>query len=229
MFTPSCTDPTFTEWFDKGIKSICNVYIEDTFASFSQLSQAYSLPKNHFFRYLQIRSFIQTTFHSFPAKPTKSHIDCILKLKSDSGRLVTQMYDLIQKIDPHSTESLRKAWDSDLGVVFRDDQWKSVLDLIHTSSTSAKHGLIQLKVVHRVYSTKARLAKIYLNLDPLCPRCRGQPADLIHMFWLCPNLSTFWTSIFKAFSEMIRTRLDPHPICALFGVTSEEFSNCPTD
>lgn len=94
--------------------------------------------------------------------------------------------------------------------------------LIHTSSTSAKHGLIQLKIVHRVHFTKARLGKIYPNLDPLCPRCRGQPADLMHMFWLCPNLSTFWTSIFKAFSEMFGTRLDPNPICALFGVTSEE-------
>ena len=222
MFTPSCTDPTFTQWFDKGIKSICNLYIEDTFASFSQLSQTYNLPKNHFFRYLQVRSFVQKTFHSFPDKPTKSHIDCILQLKSDSGGLIAQIYDLIQKIDPLSTENLRKAWDSDLGTVFRDDQWNSVLDLIHTSSTSAKHGLIQLKVVHRVHFTKARLAKIYPNLDPLCPRCRGQPADLVHMFWLCPNLSAFWTSIFKAFSEMFGSRLDPDPICALFGVMSEE-------
>lgn len=93
---------------------------------------------------------------------------------------------------------------------------------MHTSSTSAKHGLIQLKVVHRAHFTQARLAKIYPNANPLCPQCRGQPADLIHMFWRCPNLSTFWKSIFKAFSELFGTQLDPDPICAHFGLTPEE-------
>lgn len=222
MFIPSCTDPTFSQWFDKGIKSICNLYIDNTFASFSHLSQTYNLPKNHFFRYLQVRSFVQKTFHMFPNKPIKSHMDHILELKPDSRGLIAQIYDLIQKIDPYSTENLRKAWESDLGIVLRDDQWDSVFDLINTSSLSAKHSLIQLKVVHRVHFTRARLAKIYPNLDPLCPRCRGQPADLIHMFWLCPNLSTFWTTIFKAYSDMFGTRLDPDPISALFGVVSEE-------
>lgn len=44
----------------------------------------------------------------------------------------------------------------------------------------------------------------------------------MHMFWLCPNLSTFWLSIFKAFSKMFGTQLDPDPICALFGLTPEK-------
>lgn len=196
--------------------------MDDIFASFSQLSQAFNLPKKHFFRYLQVRSFVQKTFPMFPNKPIKSHVDHILELKSDSKRLIAQIYDLIQKIDPHSTENLRKAWDSDLGMVLRDDQWDSILDLIHTSSLSAKHSLIQLKVVHRVHFTRARLAKIYPNLDPLCPRCRGQPADLMHMFWLCPSLFTFWRTIFKAYSHMFGTRLDPDPVSALFGLTSKE-------
>ena len=79
-----------------------------------------------------------------------------------------------------------------------------------------------MKVVHRAHFTKARLAKIYPNANPLCPRCSGQPADLMDMFWRCPNLSTFLLSIFKAFSEMFGTQLDPDPICALFGLTPGE-------
>lgn len=73
MFIPSCTDPAFTLWFNKGIKSIHDLYIRDVFASFSQLSQAYDLPKNHFFRYLQIRSFVQKAVNLFPDKPMKSY------------------------------------------------------------------------------------------------------------------------------------------------------------
>jgi len=44
----------------------------------------------------------------------------------------------------------------------------------------------------------------------------------MHMFWPCLNLSTFWLGIFKAFSEMFGTQLDPDTICALFGLTPEE-------
>lgn len=49
VFIPSCADPAFTLWFNKGIRSIHNLYIEDIFASFSQLSRTYDLPKNNFF------------------------------------------------------------------------------------------------------------------------------------------------------------------------------------
>lgn len=128
MFITSCTDPAFTQWFENGIKSISNLYIENTFANFSQFSQGYSLPKNKFLRYLQIRSFVQKTFHPFPDKPSKSQLHCILELKSDRKGLVTQIYSLIQQITPLSTENLTKVWESDLGIAFKGEQWDSVLN-----------------------------------------------------------------------------------------------------
>ena len=85
----------------------------------------------------------------------------------------------------------------------------------------ARHGLIQLKVVLRAHLTKARLAKIFPDTDPSCPRCNGQPADYMHMFWSCPKLSQFWHRIFCAYSEMFNRNIDPNPKCALFGFTPE--------
>ena len=171
MFTPSCIDAAFAAWSSKGIRTIQNLFIEDVFASFLQLAQTYALPKTHFFRYLQIRSFVQKSFGSFPDKPTDTHYDCILELNSDCKGLISQVYNC---------------------------------------------------VIHRAHLSNARLARIYPSIEPLCPRCRGQPADLIHMFWLCPNLSSFWVNIFNAFSEMFGTRFDPNPVCALFGLTPEQ-------
>ena len=62
MCTPSCIDATFTAWSNKGIRTIQDMFIEDVFASFLQLSQTYDLPKTNFFCYLQIRSFVQKIF-----------------------------------------------------------------------------------------------------------------------------------------------------------------------
>ncbi|KAF3844638.1 hypothetical protein F7725_007801 [Dissostichus mawsoni] len=47
---------------------------------------------------------------------------------------------------------------------------------------------------------------------------QNQPADLIHMFWVCPSLFNFWRCIFKSFSEMFKTCVEPDPVCALFGL-----------
>lgn len=102
-----------------------------------------------------------------------------------------------------------------------DDQWEAVLKLIHSSSPCARHSLIQLKIVLRAHLTKARLAKMFPNVDSSCPRCKGQPADYIHMFWSCPKLNTFWANIFNAYSKMFQKDVVPNPICALFGCTPE--------
>ncbi len=77
-----------------------------------------------------------------------------------------------------------------------------LLDLVHTSSPCARNSAMQLKIVFRAHLTKARLVKIFPNLDPSC-RCKGQPADCKHRFWACPKLSTFWANIFNAYGKVL--------------------------
>lgn len=98
----------FCRWFEKGIRSINNLYVEGTFASFSQLSQIYDLPKKHFFHYLQIRNFAQKVFSSFPNESTKSQIDNLLALTADSRGLISRIYELIYNINLCLTKHLKK-------------------------------------------------------------------------------------------------------------------------
>ena len=42
------------------------------------------------------------------------------------------------------------------------------------------------------------------------------------MFWLCPELSDFWNSIFKTLSEVSGHRQELDPVLAQFGVLSED-------
>ncbi len=59
-FIPSCVDPGYKEWNVFGIKVINDLYEGRTLKSFNQLQAEYGLPKKHFFRFLQIRSFLNT-------------------------------------------------------------------------------------------------------------------------------------------------------------------------
>lgn len=49
LFRPSLDDPMFRVWHRQGIKHLVDLYFNDTFASFEQLSVKYKLQKTHFF------------------------------------------------------------------------------------------------------------------------------------------------------------------------------------
>ncbi len=68
-FKPSLTDKVFKEWQDKGIFIVKDLYINKSFASFSQLSERFNLPPSHLFpissgpelcsfKYLRFCSFV---------------------------------------------------------------------------------------------------------------------------------------------------------------------------
>lgn len=73
-------------------------------------------------------------------------IDHIISLSPYSKGLISTLYNNICDIIPHSLQDVRKLWENDLGEEMTDDQWETVLKLIHSSSPCARHSLIQLKV-----------------------------------------------------------------------------------
>ena len=72
---PSMQDATFNIWFKKGLRYFKDLFIEDKFASFAQLSSKFDLPTSNFFRYLQARHYVSDSVPGFPDKPDNSIID----------------------------------------------------------------------------------------------------------------------------------------------------------
>lgn len=60
LFKPSLVDTAFLTWARKGINSVGDLFVDGTFASFDYLVNKLSLPKTHFFRYLQVRDFVRS-------------------------------------------------------------------------------------------------------------------------------------------------------------------------
>lgn len=205
-------------WRKKGISIFKDLYIDNTFASFNQLSLTFHLPKSHLFRYFQIRDFTRKNFVDFPSLPNETLLDCILKTNPSNKGTVSRIYVSIIGSTSSDDTTLRQQWEADLGYTLDDEDWVEVLRKIHSSSICARHGLIQLKFTHRVYWTKVRLSKIKPEIDPICDKCRQAPATLMHMFWWCPKLLPFWSSIFRLISEAFHKTIDPSPLIALFGL-----------
>ena len=59
-FCPGTIDRGFELWRSKGILTIGHLYEKNVMLSFSQVCKKYNLSQNEFFRYLQIRSFLNS-------------------------------------------------------------------------------------------------------------------------------------------------------------------------
>ena len=182
------------------------------------MSDRFNLPNSHFFRYLQMRHFIQKQFPHFPNRPPEAEIDHLLSLDLRQKRLISVIYNKIALLSPAPTISPKNVWEKDLGVDITDVQWRDILKRIHSSSICARHGLLQWKVLHRAHFTNAKLAKIYPSHSDACNRCKQSPADHVHMFWSCPRLTNFWSNIFQTLKQALNTNLEPNPLTALFGL-----------
>jgi len=72
-----------------------------------------------------------------------------------------------------------------------ENWWDGARKRLNTSTSCARLGLIQFKVVHRMHLSNSRLAKIFPDRDAGCNRCDYPQADLLHMFWACLKFGHF--------------------------------------
>ena len=65
-FPPSLVDGAFVRWSILGIKNFKDLYIDNVFASFQQLTDKFSLPKEHFFSFCRSAALPVIHFPCFP-------------------------------------------------------------------------------------------------------------------------------------------------------------------
>ena len=220
-FNPSLESNTFQRWSGNGISRMRDLYIDGLFPTFDQLCKRFNLPPSHFFAYLQIRSYIQSNTVTFPNTPEPMQLNVLFSVNPTTSGVISFIYNHLAAYAEITLDHIKNAWEEDLGLELSTDQWKNAQRNVHTSSICARHGLIQLKVLHRAHLSKVKICKMYPDSDPLCDRCKTLPATLAHMFWSCPKLSQYWTSIFKTLSDCFGHVLDPDPVLAIFGVAGE--------
>lgn len=222
MFVPSVMDGAFDTWSRAGIVSLSDLYVDGVFASFEQLVQNYDIPRLHFYKYLQLRNFVASNTDVYPSCPPTSLLDAVLNCKSDRKQTISIIYELLNTHDLIPLDLLKNKWETDLDESISDDTWHKVIQRIFSSSICLRHAVVQFKIVHRLHWSKVRLSKINPDMDPTCDRCRQDPATLLHMFWTCPKLYTFWKTIFETFTKIFGKAVEPSPLIALFGVTPED-------
>lgn len=219
LFLPARLDSEFALWQRRGLHNFSDMYIDGVLASFQDLSHKFDLPRSSLFRYFQVRHFLQNHNPDFPNIIPSTAVDDLLKLTFKPKGLISRINNCIASFKNITMPKIKADWENELGVDLEEEIWESALLRVNNSTFCAKLNIIQFKILHRIHYSKARLARIFPNIDASCESCRNPSADLTHMFWSCPTLKAYWSTIFNTLSEALNVELQPNAVMGIFGVT----------
>lgn len=178
-------------WHNQGIKKI-GLYENNILMSFVQLCRAFHLPTTHFFKYLQVRHFMYISGSKLPSPKAPPNW-------WDSKRYQTpQRHLAFTEIKPLNT---RTKWEQDLDCTFEDSEWESRCEEALSLSYNSHH--LQFNVIHRTCFMPERHHRINESISDMCPRCKTETCNLIHVTWKCNKLKRLWGAILEILKEII--------------------------
>ncbi|XP_014833189.1 PREDICTED: uncharacterized protein LOC106910967 [Poecilia mexicana] len=159
VFLPSMLDPVFGQWQRAGLSKFSDLYINGIFATFDAISSKFSLQHSSLFRYLQIRDFVRNISPCFPNLPPMGGMDILLQTPTHCRGLISKIYNSISSLNAVKLDEIRAEWSEELGIHISDETWNHALHRVNGSTSCARLGLIQFKVLHRIHYSRAQTLK----------------------------------------------------------------------
>ena len=182
-------------WYEKGVSVLGDLYQGTNLKSFEELRIEFDLPRNHFWRYLQLRDLLRGTFGSLNSAPLKVEtVEVIFKIFG-LGHEASAYYAMLLEVSDKSMIVSKIPWERDLEVTISDGDWVRILRNCKKMSRELRTRLIQFKIVNRIYWTPSRLFRVGLSDSPKCWRCQDGDGTLVHMLWSCPKVQDYWKDI----------------------------------
>lgn len=103
--------------------------------------------------------------------------------------------------------SFLQKWKIDLQRSFRVTQKQNILRFSLKSSIFRKTQQSNYKILTRWYYMPQLLHKYYPNTTDSCWRCQTDRGMHLHIFWSCPLLKHFWSTVRKVTQKFTDHRI----------------------
>lgn len=120
--------------------------------SFEDLQIINNIPRNHFFKYLQIRSYILKK-HQSARRPPLSNLEKAIMDNLQGRGQVSLLYHFFVDNSEESSNSKRLEWSHDLSREISEVDWKTVCQTAQTQTINTRFKLIQFKWIMCTYIT----------------------------------------------------------------------------
>ena len=103
--------------------------------------------------------------------------------------------------------------------------WSNIWLATKNSSPNCFAVETNYKVLTRWYLVPARIAKFAPAYSPNCFRGCDAPGTHFHIWWQCPVVKEFWSSIFRMASKALVKNISPDPATALLNLKPATLTN----
>ena len=188
----------YREWFQKGVLQVKHLKDgSNYFLSLTDLQNKYSLNACPL-GYCGLLSALKRLWNTVKNKCTLSNAkyESFLARLLKSNRASPIVYTkLISKKSISPTQNQQK-WIKDCNLNSHECiNWRETNLLTSKCAKSTRLVEFQFKLLHRRLSTNEFLNKIGINDNPKCSFCDQEPETLVHLFWSCPKVASFWNSL----------------------------------
>jgi len=112
-----------------------------------------------------------------------------------SSNFCNEAYKLIVKGITSLPDKSQSKWIADCENYENSIEWDKSYILPFYCTKETKLQTFQFKLLHRRITTNDYLYKIGISLTDICTFCEQKKDSLIHLFWDCEFVQTFWQNI----------------------------------
>lgn len=112
-----------------------------------------------------------------------------------------------------------RTWEEDLRGSWTSKDWFRGWDRSYKGIYNISLIEASLKVMARWYYVPAKLAMFYPGTSPSCFRDCKLEGTMLHVWWTCPRIRTYWKKIFCMMGSLLNIRIAPDPTIALLNHT----------
>ena len=220
-FVPSRLDAGFQGWSLLGLRYIHQLFSSNQLKSFEQLREEFNLPRTDFYRYLQLRHYLQR--HSEWDKiQNPSRLELFLMDIQKFGpfiKLISTLYQTFLEMVPNDSVYIKAKWEAETQQDISEEEWEGACTEAHKVTNSNSWREYQWKVVSRFFKTPLLTGRAGSTPTTECWReCGEQVGNHTHIFWTCPKLQQFWTSVFNDINRVFDTPIEREFKIAILGV-----------
>lgn len=180
--------------------------------------------QSHFFKYLQLQSFIHYKLNHSSNCPTLTVLERFATQHQQSKGQISTLYNIFSAHAKESSDSKRRLWSEDLQERVLDGEWSQICSKVQSLSINSRLKLIQYKWIMRTYITPVKLNKFNPVIPDTCVKCQTHKGTLFHCIWECEKMQRFWKEVTHIISQIISKPIPVSPKFCILGLYPENLS-----
>lgn len=170
--------------------------------------------------YFQLNHLINTAPHPFRDGERLNRLEKLCMTSTPLKGGISKVYEFLTDLEGQDRPPFIEKWEIELDTKLKDQQIKRMITGGYNQAWDINTIEMNYKFLVRYYMTPERLHKINQAETSMCWRNCRQKATMLHIWWDCPKISTYWQDIIISIKEITDETIENNRMICLFHDTN---------